>query len=97
MAYLSPDDSHFNAIERVVYRDYIGKFSIFYVRERKGRILDFIEGTDGYDKYVFPEPFGEIVTNNPLDIDDALRRTFVDRVRLLGGISETAGRPRVSA
>ena len=98
LAYLSPDDHHFNAIEYVEHRDYIGKFSIFYRRERKGRILDFIEGGDGYDKYVFPEPLGEIVTNNPLDIDDALRETFTARVRELGGISGAATRQgRISA
>jgi len=31
-----------------------------------------------------PEPFGEIVTNSMTDIDEALRKTFSQRVRDLG-------------
>ena len=32
-----------------------------------------MEGADRFDKFVFPEPHGEIVTNNILDIDGPLR------------------------
>jgi len=85
LAYLANDDSQFDAIESVQYRDYVGKLVIYYDRERKGRLFDYIEAADGYHKYIFPDPIGEIVTNNRAEIDDALRTIFVTRLRELGG------------
>lgn len=87
LAYLAEDETQFEAIENVRYRDYVGKLAIFYDRERKGRLFDFIEGADGYDKYIFPDPIGEIVSNNVLEIDAALKTVFAARVRELGGLS----------
>jgi len=84
LAYLAADEHQFAAIERVRYQDYIGKFVIYYDQIRKGRICDFIEGRDGYDKFVFPAPHGEIVTNSMRDIDEALRTVFAERVREIG-------------
>lgn len=81
LAYLADDEQQFQAIENIQYRDYVGKIVVFYDRERKGRLFDFIEATDGYDKYVFPDPIGEIVTHNPIEIDEALKTVFVQRVR----------------
>jgi len=57
---------------------------VYYRNVHKGRLFDFIEGSNGYDKFVFAEPFGEIVTNSMTDIDEALRKTFSQRVRDLG-------------
>ncbi len=87
LAYLAEDETQFEAIENVRYRDYVGKLAIYYDRERKGRLFDFIEGADGYDKYIFPDPIGEIVSNNVLEIDAALKTVFAARVRELGGLS----------
>lgn len=84
LAYLADDETHYNAIELVGYKDYVGKLVVFYDRERKGRIFDFIEGCDGFDKFVFPEPIGEIVTNSLTEIDSALKAVFSARVRELG-------------
>lgn len=84
LAFLSSDEQHFSAIEQVGYRDYIGKFAIYYANVHKGRLLDFIEGSNGQDKFIFPEPFGELITGNIRDIDDPLRRIFTQRVRELG-------------
>lgn len=81
LAFLVEDELHFSAIERVQYKDYIGKLVIFFDRERKGWLFDFIEGTDGYDKFMFPEPYGNIVTNNILDIDAPLKAVFTTRIR----------------
>lgn len=80
LAFLSTDEHQFAAIERVHYQDYIGKFVVYYEQIRKGRLFDFIEGRDGYDKFVFPEPYGEIVTNSMLDIDEPLHALFSSRV-----------------
>jgi hypothetical protein len=80
---LASDEWQFSAIERVHHRDYVGKFAVYYENVRKGRLFDFIEGDNGYDKFIFPEPFGEIMTNAMADIDEPLRATFTRRVREL--------------
>ncbi len=88
LAFLAEDESMFDAIENVRYIDYVGRICVFYDRERKGRLFDYIEGADGYDKYIFPDPIGEIVSNNVLEIDTALKTVFAARVRELGGLSQ---------
>lgn len=88
LAFLVEDEAQFAAIENLQMKDYVGKLAIFYDRERKGRLFDFIEGADGYDKYIFPDPIGEIVTNNIVEIDDALKAIFQMRIRELGGVSQ---------
>lgn len=96
LAYLVEDEAHFAAIDNVQMKDYVGKLAIFYDRERKGRLFDFIEGADGYDKYIFPDPIGDIVTNNILEIDDALKAIFVTRVRELGGLYQPSRLQRIA-
>ncbi|MFM9848912.1 MAG: type I restriction endonuclease [Hyphomicrobiaceae bacterium] len=93
LAYLVSEEHQFSAIEQVQYRDYIGKFAIFYQNVRKGRLFDFIEGGNGYDKFIFPEPIGEIITNNIIDIDEPLRKTFCQRIRELGAAQRAIGVP----
>ena len=84
LAFLVSDEAGFNAIESVGYKDYVGKFAVYYDRTQKGRLFDYIEGASGFDKFIFPEPYGEIVTNNILDIDEPLRAIFTARVREIG-------------
>jgi len=81
LAFLSPDEAHFSAIEQVQHQDYVGKFVVYYRNVRKGRLFEFIEGNNGYDKFVFPNQIGELVTNTMKDIDEPLRRIFMLRVR----------------
>jgi predicted type IV restriction endonuclease len=85
LAFLVKDEAHFKAIEAVRYRDFIGKLKVYYCKENKGRLFDFIESQDGCDKFIFPDPFGAIVTSNLRDIDDALVATFLARVQALSG------------
>jgi hypothetical protein len=87
LAYLVEDEASFAAIDGVRYKDYVGKLRVFYCREHKGHLFDFIEGADGYDKFIFPDPIGSLVTNNVLEIDAALRTTFIARVRALASDS----------
>jgi hypothetical protein len=84
LAYLVSEEALFAAIDQVDHRDCLGKLSVYYHNERHGRLFDYVEGNDGIDKYIFPAPFGEIVTNNALDIDEPLKATFAARVRELG-------------
>lgn len=87
LAYLADNQTVFEAIENVRFSDYVGRICVYYDRERKGRLFDYIEGADGYDKYIFPDPIGEIVTNNVLEIDTALKTVFAARVKELGGLT----------
>ncbi|MFN3868921.1 MAG: hypothetical protein ACK4MF_07650 [Hyphomicrobiaceae bacterium] len=96
LAFLISDEVQFNAIETIGYKDYVGKFAVYYQSPRKGRLFDFIEGADGYDKFIFPEPFGEIVTNNIYEIDDALRTVFVTRVAEIGAAGLTQRLARIA-
>lgn len=96
LAFLVSDEVQFNAIEAVGYKDYVGKFAVYYQSNRKGRLFDFIEGADGYDKFIFPEPFGEIVTNNIYEIDEALRSVFMTRVAELGAAGLTQRLARIA-
>jgi hypothetical protein len=84
LAFLSADEHQFAAIDRVDYQDYVGKFAVYYSNVNKGRLFDFVAGDNGFDKFVFPEPFGEIITNAMTDIDEPLRAVFAQRVRELG-------------
>jgi predicted type IV restriction endonuclease len=84
LAYLVKDEPSFRAIEAISFKDYLGKLVVFYDKERKGRLFDFVEGANGFDKFVFPKPYGEIITNNMNDIDEALRAVFLTRVREVG-------------
>jgi hypothetical protein len=81
LAYLVDEEVFFNAIERVDYKDYVGKLVVYFDKERNGRLFDYIEGADGIDTFVFPEPHGRIATNNILDIDEPLQAIFTFRVR----------------
>lgn len=81
LSFLVKDDSLFNEIDNVEYRDYKGKFVVFYRKERAGRIFDFTEG--GPKKYNFDFgqlTGGEISTDKLLDIDAALSAAFSKRV-----------------
>jgi hypothetical protein len=96
LAFLVSEEWQFNAIEDIGYRDYIGKLVVYYGKERKGRLFDYIEGPDGFDKFVFPDPHGEIVTNNMLDIDAPLKAIFALRVQEMGAASQPAPLARIA-
>lgn len=97
LAFLATDEHQFAAVERVHHRDYVGKFAVYYEKLQKGRLFDFIEGTDGYDKFIFPDPFGEVVTNAMRDIDEPLRTVFTQRIRELGAPNTSAAKRLESA
>ena len=84
LAYLVREEALFSAIDRIEYKDSVGKLVVYYVNERKGRLFDYIEGAEGFDKFIFPPPYGEVVTKSVLDIDEPLAATFAARVRDLG-------------
>jgi hypothetical protein len=84
LAYLSESEAHYNALDAIRFKDYVGRVVVFIDRERDGRLFDYIEAADGCDKFVFPEPYGEIITNDLSEIDAALKSVFDRRLRELG-------------
>ena len=92
LSFLVKDDALFDEIANVEYRDYKGKFVVFYKKERAGRIFDFTEG--GPNKYNFDFgqlTGGEISTDKLTEIDAALAAIFSKRVVELGSpVKKTA-------
>lgn len=85
LSFLVKEDALFDEIANVEYRDYKGKFVVFYKKERAGRIFDFTEG--GPRKYNFDFgqlTGGEISTDKLTEIDATLSAIFSKRVTELG-------------
>ena len=85
LSFLVKDDALFDEIANIEYRDYKGKFVVFYKKERAGRIFDFTEG--GPRKYNFDFgqlAGGEISTDKLTEIDATLSAIFSKRVDELG-------------
>lgn len=94
LSFLVKDDKLFEEIDNIEYRDYKGKFVVFYKKERSGRLFDFKEG--GLKKYSFDfgiNTGGEIMTDKLSEIDNALSAVFSKRVDEL----ETPAKKNVKA
>jgi hypothetical protein len=96
LAFLVSDESLYAAIDRIEFKENVGKLMVFYANERKGRLFDYIEGGEGFDKFIFPSPYGEIVTKSVLDIDEPLQATFTARVRELGHLQPVERLARIA-
>jgi hypothetical protein len=81
---IARDEDLYRRLDNIYFRDYRGTFAISYKQNRKGRLLNFREGTDTRYRFEFPES-GEIVTTDTLsDIDERLLDIFMTRVEELG-------------
>lgn len=81
---IARDDDLFHKLENVYFKDFRGTFAISYKQDRKGRLVNFREGTDTKYRFDFPES-GETVTTDTLsDIDERLLAVFMTRVEQLG-------------
>lgn len=56
VAFLVSEESLFIAIQKIDFHDYQGKFLVYYEKERRGRLFDFIEGGTKGPKYRFTFP-----------------------------------------
>lgn len=85
LAFLVNDETLFEAIQKIAYSDYKGKFVVFYERERRGRLFDFWEGGNRGAKYRFA--FADIAEEVATDrlsgtvIDAPLLQVFKKRVQ----------------
>jgi predicted type IV restriction endonuclease len=79
LAFLVKEERIFREIGDIDYRDYQGKFVVFYRKERKGRLFDLVEGAS--PKYRFAFPDGIEVTGDQLGaIDEPLISIFRKRL-----------------
>ena len=84
LSFLTKDDNSFEEINNIDYRDYKGKFVVFYRKERAGRLFDFKEG--GSKKYSFDfgaNTGGEVTTDKLSEVDAVLSSIFLKRVEEL--------------
>lgn len=85
LAFLSAGKADlFEAIGKVAYRDYQGKMAVFYAQERKGRLLDIIEGKDGSIRFVLADGGDPAPVTSLSSLDDRLRSIFEKRVAEVG-------------
>jgi predicted type IV restriction endonuclease len=91
LAFLASDESQYQAIDKVDYRVTVGRITVFLGSDPRGRLFEVVRGADGYEKYVFAAPFGEMGTHALADIDQALRGVFEMRVREQGFAGAGAG------
>ncbi|WP_262272223.1 type I restriction enzyme HsdR N-terminal domain-containing protein [Microvirga yunnanensis] len=80
LAFLVKDETLYSEIDHIEFKDYQGKFVVFYRKERKGRLFDFVEGQSPKYKFLFGED-GEVATDQLSDIDGPLLTTFLRRVQ----------------
>lgn len=88
LAFLIRDEALFAELAHVNYRDYQGKFVVFYKRERKGRLFEFLEGRTTekgvVHKFLFPDDVGglpkEASPGRLEELDEALLLAFKARV-----------------
>lgn len=97
LAFLVKDERLFEAIGKISFSDYKGKFVVYYDRERRGRLFDFFEGGARGPKYrfAFADRPDEVATAELTGaiLDGPLLQVFARRV-----LGEPAnGRPVGSA
>ena len=78
LAFLVKDETLYAGISEIEYRDYQGKFVIFFRKERKGRLLDFIENADGSMRVMFADGPDRIISDFS-EIDEPLLAIYARR------------------
>jgi hypothetical protein len=81
---IARDEDLFRKLDHVYFKDFRGTFTISYKQDRKGRLLNFREGSEQKHRFDFLDS-GETVTTDDLsDIDEKLHTVFMKRVGELG-------------
>lgn len=81
LAFLSSGDPDlFAHISQIGYRDYQGKFTVFFQKERKGRLIDVIEGKDGSIRFQVADGTPDHEKNILSALDDRLIALFRKRI-----------------
>ncbi len=79
LAYLVSDEAHFAAIDRIGYKDSVGKITFYLDSDPEGRLFEVIRGVGSVDKFVFPG-MGDVVTSDIKAVDAQLKAVFEAKV-----------------
>ena len=81
LAFLSAGRTElFDATAKIAYRDYQGKMAVFYMQERKGRLLDIYEAKDGSIRFAIMDGADGSPAVDLAAFDDRLKALFEKRV-----------------
>ena len=81
---IARDEDLFRKLDHIYFRDFRGTFAVSYKQDRKGRLLNFREGSEQKYRFDFPDS-GETVTTDALsDMDEKLLAIFMKRIEELG-------------
>ena len=80
IAFLIKDEDAFSKISDINYKDYQGKFVVYYNKVQKGRLFDFIENGDGTYRFIFPDGT-DVSVSNFSEIDNHLLKIFEKRLK----------------
>ncbi|HET7270171.1 MAG TPA: hypothetical protein VFI90_03710 [Rubrobacter sp.] len=81
---IARDEDLFRKLDHIYFKDYRGIFAISYKQDRKGRLLNFREGTEAKYRFDFPESGETVNTDTLSEIDEKLLTIFMKRVEELG-------------
>jgi hypothetical protein len=93
LCFMVQDQDMFELISELKYRDYQGKFVIYFRQERKGRICEYYDRDVTNDNRPYRFAFPQDITGLPRDVevknlnelDSFLLLAFQTRVKFLGG------------
>jgi hypothetical protein len=74
----------YDAISKIQYRDYQGKMAVFYRQERKGRLADLLTGKDDRVRFVIADGIDTTVYEDLSSAGERLKALFVKRIGELG-------------
>jgi len=81
---IARDEDLFRKLDHVYFKDLRGVFAISYKQDRKGRLLNFREGSEQKYRFDFPDSGETLTTDDLSDIDEKLLTVFMKRVEELG-------------
>jgi hypothetical protein len=81
---IARDEDLFRKLDNIYFRDFRGTFAISYKQDRKGRLLNFREGSETKYRLEFPDSGETVATDTLSDIDEKLLAIFMKRVEELG-------------
>lgn len=84
LSFLAKDEKHYAAVSLVGHVDRKTVFIVFYRQERKGKLFNLTEGSDGILCFEFGGSDEKLETRDITAIDEQLLRVFKQRVEELG-------------
>ncbi|MBA2694242.1 MAG: hypothetical protein H0U65_17390 [Rubrobacter sp.] len=78
------DEELFTKLGNVSFRDFKGIFAVFYKQDRKGRLFNFREGSNGEYRFEFPVTGVTMKATHLSEIDSELLTAFMRRIEELG-------------